>query len=220
AMHMGVIRHKALLKRLGLLDPVTTELGPSAAPIVPKYWKKLNTMTIAFGHGLSVTPLQLATATVPLVNGGLAVPPTFLPRTREKAMQVATRVLKPETSGAIRKLMRMNVVRGTGKRANAEGYRVGGKTGTAEKVVNGRYARSALLNSFLSTFPTDDPQYVVLVTLDEPQRVAETNNAYTAGANAAPTVGRIIARIGPILGVPPRLDEVSGRFDAKVSATY
>jgi cell division protein FtsI (penicillin-binding protein 3) len=148
------------------------------------------------------------------------MPPTFLPRSREEAMQLATRVLKPKTSDAIRKLMRMNVVKGTGKRANAEGYRVGGKTGTAEKVVNGHYARSALLNSFLSTFPTDDPQYVVLVTLDEPQRVAATNNTHTAGSNAAPTVGRIIARIGPILGVPPRLDEAIDRFDAKVSATY
>jgi cell division protein FtsI (penicillin-binding protein 3) len=220
ALHMGVKRHKAFLKKLGLLNAVTTELGPSAAPIVPKHWTKLNTMTIAFGHGLSVTPLQLATATVPLVNGGLAIPPTFLPRSREEAMQVATRVLKPKTSDAIRKLMRMNVVKGTGKRADAEGYRVGGKTGTAEKVVNGHYARSALLNSFLSTFPTDDPQYVVLVTLDEPQRVAATNNAHTAGVNAAPTVGRIIARIGPVLGVPPRLDEAIDRFDAKVSATY
>ena len=113
-----------------------------------------------------------------------------------------------------------SVIKGTGKHANAEGYRVGGKTGTAEKVVNGHYARSALLNSFLSTFPTDDPQYVVLVTLDEPQRVAATNNAYTAGANAAPTVGRIVARIGPILGVPPRLEEAAGQFDARLSATY
>jgi cell division protein FtsI (penicillin-binding protein 3) len=157
---------------------------------------------------------------VPLVNGGLSVPPTFLPRTREEAMQVATRVLKPGTSEAINKLMRMNVVKGTGKRADAEGYRVGGKTGTAEKVVNGRYARSALLNSFLATFPTDDPQYVVLVTLDEPQRVAATNNAYTAGVNAAPTVGKVVARIAPILGVPPKLEAGQDRFDAKVSATY
>ena len=220
ALHMGVKRHRAFLKKLGFLDAVITELGPSAAPIVPKHWKKLNTMTIGFGHGLSVTPLQLATATLPLVNGGLAVQPTFLPRSRQEARQVSTRVLKPETSAAILKLLRKNVVKGTGKRANAEGYRVGGKTGTAEKVVGGRYSRSALLNSFLSVFPTDDPQYLVLVTLDEPQRVAATNGAYTAGVNAAPTVGRIIARIGPILGVPPKINYDASRFDAKVSATY
>ncbi len=220
AMHMGVPAHQAFLKKLGLLDPVVTELGPSAGPIVPKHWKKLNTMTIAFGHGLSVTPLQLATATVPLVNGGYALPPTFLPRTRAEAMAEATRVVSPETSAAMVKLMRENVLRGSGKRANAEGYRVGGKTGTAEKVVNGRYARHSLLNSFLSVFPTDDPQYVVLVTLDEPQRVEATNWNSTAGVNAAPTVGKVVARIAPILGVQPRFGETASRFDAKTSATY
>ncbi|HML92495.1 penicillin-binding protein 2 [Methyloceanibacter sp.] len=220
ALHMGIPAHRAFLKKLGFLDPVTTELGPSAAPIVPKHWKKLNTMTIAFGHGLSVTPLQLATATLPVVNGGLAVPPTFLPRTREEAAAMSKRVLKPDTSAAVVKMMRDNVVRGSGKRANAEGYRVGGKTGTAEKVVNGRYARHALLNSFLSVFPTDDPQYVVLVTLDEPQRVEASNFNATAGVNAAPTVGKVVARIAPILGVPPKLDETASRFDAKRSGTY
>ncbi|MEM7397930.1 MAG: penicillin-binding protein 2 [Pseudomonadota bacterium] len=220
ALHMGVPAHRAFLKKLGFLDPVQTELGPSAAPIVPKNWKKLNTMTIAFGHGLSVTPLQLATATVPLVNGGYAIPPTFLPRTREEAMVASKRVVSSETSAAVVKLMRENVIRGSGKRADAEGYRVGGKTGTAEKVVNGRYARHSLLNSFLSVFPTDDPQYVVLVTLDEPQRVEATNYVSTAGRNAAPTVGKVIARIAPILGVQPKFNETASRFDAKTSATY
>ncbi len=220
ALHMGVTRHRAFLKKLGLLAPVTTELGPSASPIVPTHWQKLNTMTIAFGHGLSVTPLQLVTATVPLVNGGIAVPPTFLPRSAEEAMRDSPRVLKAETSAAMCKLMRMNVEKGTGKNADAEGYRVGGKTGTAEKVVKGRYSSSALLTSFLATFPTDDPQYVVLVMLDEPQRVAITHGYATAGWNAAPTVGKIVARIGPILGVQPKLDDGKGRFDAKVSATY
>ncbi|MEM7192483.1 MAG: penicillin-binding protein 2, partial [Pseudomonadota bacterium] len=213
AMHMGVPAHRAFLKKLGLLDPVVTELGPSAAPIVPKDWKKLNTATIAFGHGLSVTPLQLATATIPLVNGGLAIPPTFLARSPQEAASVAKRVVKPETSAAIAKLMRDNVLRGSGKRAKAPGYRVGGKTGTAEKVVNGKYARSALLNSFLSVFPADDPQYVVLVTLDEPQKVEATRYLSTAGANAAPTVGRVVARIAPILGVAPKLEETASRFD-------
>jgi cell division protein FtsI (penicillin-binding protein 3) len=157
---------------------------------------------------------------VPLVNGGYALPPTFLPRTRAEAMAEATRVVSPETSAAMVKLMRENVLRGSGKRANAEGYRVGGKTGTAEKVVNGRYARHSLLNSFLSVFPADDPQYVVLVTLDEPQRVEATNWNSTAGVNAAPTVGKVVARIAPILGVQPRFGETASRFDAKTSATY
>ncbi len=206
AVQMGIDRHRAFLEKLGLLTPVTTELGPSAAPILPPHWEKLNTMTIAFGHGLSVTPLQLAASTLPIVNGGIAVQPTFLPRTREEGMAEGHRVLKASTSADMLKLMRMNVVKGTGRHADAEGYRVGGKTGTAEKVVHGRYSNSALLTSFLSVFPTDDPQYLVLVMLDEPQRVAATKGFATAGWNAAPTVGKIVERIGPILGVQPKLD--------------
>jgi cell division protein FtsI (penicillin-binding protein 3) len=130
------------------------------------------------------------------------------------------RVLKPETSAAMLKMMRLNVLKGTGKRADAEGYRVGGKTGTAEKVVHGRYSTSALLTSFLAAFPTDAPEYAVLVMLDEPQRVAESNNHATAGVNAAPTVGKIVERIAPILGVAPKLEADQRKFDAKVLASY
>jgi cell division protein FtsI (penicillin-binding protein 3) len=220
ALEMGVDRHRAFLKKLGLLDRVPTELGDTAAPIIPAHWQKLNTMTIAFGHGLSVTPLQLVAATLPLVNGGIAVSPTFLPRSREEGMAEGHRVLKPETSAAMLKLMRLNVLKGTGKRANADGYRVGGKTGTAEKVVHGRYSTSALLTSFLAAFPTDAPEYVVLVMLDEPQRLPETHNQATAGINAAPTVGKIVARIAPILGVAPKLEVDQSKFDAKVLASY
>ena len=220
ALDMGVDRHRAFLKKLGLMNRVPTELGESAAPIIPAHWQKLNTMTIAFGHGLSVTPLQLAAATLPLVNGGMAVTPTFLPRSREEGMSEGHRVLKPETSASMVKLMRLNVLKGTAKRADAEGYRVGGKTGTAEKVVHGRYSTSALLTSFLAAFPTDTPEYVVLVMLDEPQRVPESSNQATAGVNAAPVVGKIVARIAPILGVTPQLEADQRKFDAKVLASY
>jgi cell division protein FtsI (penicillin-binding protein 3) len=220
ALDMGIDRHRAFLKKLGLMDRVPTELGESAAPIIPAHWQKLNTMTIAFGHGLSVTPLQLAAATLPLVNGGIAVTPTFRPRSRDEGMSEGHRVLKPETSASMLKLMRLNVLKGTAKRADAEGYRVGGKTGTAEKVVHGRYSTSALLTSFLAAFPTDAPEYVVLVMLDEPQRVAESSNQATAGVNAAPTVGKIVARIAPILGVTPKLEADQRKFDAKVLASY
>jgi cell division protein FtsI (penicillin-binding protein 3) len=220
ALDMGVDRHRAFLKKLGLMARVPTELGESAAPIIPAHWQKLNTMTIAFGHGMSVTPLQLAAATLPLVNGGVAVTPTFLPRSREEGMAGGHRVLKSNTSTSMLKLMRLNVLKGTAKHANAEGYRVGGKTGTAEKVVGGRYSTSALLTSFLATFPTDAPEYVVLVMLDEPQRVAESSNQATAGVNAAPTAARIIERIAPVLGVAPRLEDEQRKFDAKVLASY
>ncbi len=220
ALDMGVDRHRRFLKKLGLMSRVTTELGESATPIVPPHWQKLTSMTIAFGHGLSVTPLQLAAATLPLVNGGIAVTPTFLPRARGDGMSGGTRVLKHGTSAAMLKLMRLNVLKGTAKHADAEGYRVGGKTGTAEKVVGGRYSTSALLTSFLAAFPTDAPEYLVLVMLDEPQRVQESSNQATAGVNAAPTARRIIERIAPILGVAPKRERDQRKFDAKVLASY
>jgi cell division protein FtsI (penicillin-binding protein 3) len=173
---------------------------------VPEPWERLNTITIAYGHGLSVTPLQLAAAALPLVNGGFAVTPSFLPRERTAALRQSPTVLKPATSKAMLALMRLNVLKGTGKHAEVEGYRLGGKTGTAEKVVGRHYEGSSLLTSFLSVFPTDAPEYLVLVMLDEPKRVAESSNQATAGVNAAPTTARIVARIAPILGVAPRLE--------------
>jgi cell division protein FtsI (penicillin-binding protein 3) len=220
ALDLGIKRHRAFLKRLGFLGRLRTELGDSAAPLVPAHWQRLNTMTIAFGHGLSITPLQLAAGALPLVNGGLAVAPTFLPRSRSEALRISPRVLKASTSKAMLSLMRLNVVKGTGKRANAKGYRVGGKTGTAEKVVGGRYSTSALLTSFLAAFPTDAPEYVVLVMLDEPQRVAASHHYATAGVNAAPTVRKIVERIAPILGVLPKLEDKKPQFDDKLLASY
>jgi cell division protein FtsI (penicillin-binding protein 3) len=220
ALDLGIERHKAYLGKFGLLSRVNTELGESAAPLVPSPWERITTMTVAFGHGLSVTPLQLAAGMLPLVNGGIAVAPTFLPRTRDEGMGASPRVLKPATSAEMLSLLRLNVLKGTGKHAEVEGYRVGGKTGTAEKVVGHHYSTTALLTSFLATFPTDAPEYAVLVMLDEPQRVAESNHEATAGVNAAPTAGKIIQRIAPILGVPPKLEDKQHKFDAHVLASY
>lgn len=220
ALDLGPKRHKAFLGKLGLLDRMNTEMGRTAAPIVPKKWGRLNTMTISYGHGLSVTPLQMASAAATLVNGGYKVNPTFLVRSREDAQQGSERVVKLQTSDLMRYLFRLNVQQGSGKRADTAGYRVGGKTGTAEKVVNGQYSRSRLLNSFLGVFPMDAPEYVVLVLLDEPQKVEETGGRWTAGVNAAPTVGRIIERIGPMLSVTPLLDEGGVKFDEHVNASY
>jgi cell division protein FtsI (penicillin-binding protein 3) len=220
ALDLGIERHRAFLEKLGLLSRFSTEIGRNAAPIVPSPWGRLNTITIAYGHGLSVSPLQLAAATLPLVNGGFAVTPTFLPRSRETEIQQSPRVVKGSTSQAILQLMRLNVLKGTGKRADAEGYRVGGKTGTAEKVVGRHYEGSSLLTSFLSVFPTDAPEYLAFVMLDEPQRVAETHNEATAGVNAAPTVRKIVGRIAPILGVAPKRFGDQLKFDEKVLASY
>ena len=220
ALDLGIDRHKEFLRKLGLLNRLSTEIGEGAAPIVPSPWAKLNTITIAFGHGLSVTPLQVASAALPLVNGGFAVSPTFLPRPRLAALRKSPSVLKSSTSQEMLSLMRLNVLKGTGKRADAEGYRVGGKTGTADKVVGRHYEGSKVLTSFLAAFPTDAPEYLVLVMLDEPERLPETDNQQTAGVNAAPTVGRIVERIAPILGVAPKLDGDQRKFDEKVLASY
>jgi len=203
ALQVGGDRQKAFLDRLGLTRKVDTDLPEVALPIVPKKWKELTTMTVAFGHGIAVTPLQVAVADAALVNGGRLIPPTFLKRSREQADKLATQVVSPETSDIMRYLFRLNVEKGSGRRSEVEGYRVGGKTGTAEKVVNGRYSASKRLNSFLATFPIDDPRYVVLVVLDEP-KAAKSGGGVTAGSNAAPTVSAIIRRSAAMLGVEPR----------------
>ncbi|MYZ47797.1 penicillin-binding protein 2 [Rhizobiales bacterium L72] len=192
-------------ERFGFLSELRTELPESGAPIVPKLpWSKISSVTMAFGHGISVSPLQTAAAGVSLINGGVYIPPTFLPRSEEEAMKVARRVLKPETSDYLRHLFRLNVLKGSGRNASVAGYRVGGKTGTAEKVVNGRYSNDKRRNAFLAGFPMDAPKYLVLVVIDEPEPEKPGIGA-TAGLNAAPMVSGIIRRIAPMLGVEPLL---------------
>jgi len=201
---LGVEAHKQFLKKMGQLDRLVTELPESSMPIVPKRWGELNSATIAFGHGLSVAPLQAVMAVNSMVNGGYLIPPTFLKRSQEDARKVATRALKPETSDKMRYIFRLNAEKGTATKAEVPGYHVGGKTGTAEKVVNGRYAKNKLLTSFTAIFPMDKPQYLVLVMLDEPKPTAETHGFATSGWNAAPTAGKIVERIAPMLNVAPR----------------
>lgn len=206
ALAVGVEGHKAFLRKMGQLTRLRTELPESAMPIVPKNWGELNTVTIAFGHGLSVAPLQAAMGVAAVVNGGLLINPTFLKRTRAQAMAIAKRVLKPSTSVDMRYLLRLNAEIGTGTFANVEGYYVGGKTGTAEKVVNGRYAKHRLRTDFIAVLPADKPKYLVLIMLDEPQAVPGTHGFATAGWNAGPTAGKVIARVAPLLDIEPRFD--------------
>jgi cell division protein FtsI (penicillin-binding protein 3) len=206
ALGLGVDHHKAFLKRLGQLDRLRTELPESAEPLLPKRWGELNTVTIAFGHGLSVAPLQAVAGINALVNGGLLIPPTFMKRTPEEAKKLARQVVKPETSDKMRYLMRLNAEKGTATKAEVKGYYVGGKTGTSEKVVNGRYSKSKLLTTFTAIMPADKPRYQILIMLDEPQGLPETHGYATSGWNAAPTAGKVIARVAPLLGVEPRMD--------------
>jgi cell division protein FtsI (penicillin-binding protein 3) len=206
ALAQGVEAHKAFLRKLGQLDRLRTELPESASPIVPKRWSELNTITIAFGHGIAVAPLQAVMGINAVMNGGYLIPPTFLKRSEEEAKAMAKRVIKPETSEKMRYLMRLNAEIGTAKQADVKGYYIGGKTGTSEKVVNGRYSKKQVLNSFTAIIPADNPQFQLLVMLDEPKALPETHGFITSGWNAVPTGGKVIARIAPLLGVEPRFD--------------
>jgi cell division protein FtsI (penicillin-binding protein 3) len=206
ALSLGVDYHKAWLKKMGQLDRLRTELPESAEPIVPKNWGELNTVTIAFGHGLSVAPLQAVMGVAATVNGGLLIPPTFLKRTEAEAKAIGKQVLKPETSIKMRYLMRLNAEVGSAKESNVKGYYIGGKTGTAEKVINGRYSKTKLLTDFMAVLPADKPRYLLLVMLDEPQPTKETHGYATAGWNAGPTAARVIERVAPLLDLQPRFD--------------
>ena len=199
---VGIEGHREFLHRMGLLDRMETELPEVAKPTEPKVWKKVNSITIAFGHGVSTTPLQTAVGAAALMNGGYLIEPTFLPRSRDEAMAVAKQVVSEKTVESMRYLYRLNAEKGSGKKAEVPGYRVGGKTGTAEKVVNGRYSGDKRFNAFIAAFPMDDPQYIVLSIIDEPKPEKPGMGA-TAGSNAAPIVANIIRRSASMLGVKP-----------------
>jgi len=206
ALQLGTDAQKAFLKKMGQLDRLRTELPESAEPILPRRWSELTTATVAFGHGLSVAPLQAVMGVAAIMNGGVLIPPTFLKRSREQAEALGRRVIKPETSEMMRYLMRLNVEKGTARKADVPGYYIGGKTGTADKVVNGRYSKSKVLTDFMAIMPADHPRYLLLIMLDEPKATPETHGFTTSGWNAVPVGGKVVARIAPLLGIEPRMD--------------
>ena len=199
---VGIEGHREFLHRLGVLEKMKTELPEVAKPTEPKVWKKVHSITAAFGHGISTTPLQTAVGCAALMNGGFLIQPTFLTRTADQAMDVAKKVVSEKTVEGMRYLYTLNAEKGSGKNARVAGYRVGGKTGTAEKVINGRYSKDVRFNAFVAAFPMDDPQYIVLTIIDEPKPEKPGMGA-TAGSNAAPMVANIIRRSAPMLGVKP-----------------
>ena len=203
ALEVGMERHQAFLKKVGLFDRLQTELPESARPLLPRHWSKLATATAAFGHGFAVQPLQGASVVAGLLNGGLLMTPTLLKRDQATAEALAKRIIKRETSDKMRYLFRLNVEDGTATKADVIGYRVGGKTGTAEKVIHGRYNADKSLCSFIGAFPMDKPKYLLLLMLDEPQALPETYGFKTAGWNAVPTAAKVIERVAPVLGVRP-----------------
>lgn len=202
ADEMGAGRMQSLFHKLGFDHKQPIELGGLANPLWPKFWARTTVMTTAYGHGIAVTPLHLASAYAALVNGGMWHPPT-LKKIEPGQSAPGHRVFSEATSARMRQLLRLVVTHGTGSKADAPGYRVGGKTGTAEVPGAGGYKRNQNVSTFAAAFPMDAPRYVVLVMLDSPVGNAQTFGLTTAGWTAAPVVNRVIMRTGAMLGVVP-----------------
>ncbi len=206
ALRSGPTRQRQFLTTMGLLKPVQTELPETARPLYPAlypntFWGQIETATVGFGQGISVSPLSFAAAAASVVNGGRRITPTFLKQTATDLR--GEQVIKPQTSEQMRDLLRYVVTDGTGRKADVPGYDVGGKTGSAQVPgPHGRYIPHALRTSFCAVFPVHDPRYIVFVILDQPHGTKQTGGFALAGYTAAPMAGRIIQRIAPLLGVP------------------
>jgi len=206
ALDVGTQVQRVYLRRFGLLDVSAVELPEVGRPIVPSPWRDINTMTISYGHGIAVSPLQLVESAAAVVNGGVRRAATLVKHHAE-APPAGKRVLSAKTSGQMRSLMRLAVSHGTGSKAEATGYRVGGKTGTADKQAAGKYGSKSLISSFVGAFPMDAPRYVVLCLLDEPKGQKSTRGSATGGWVAAPVVRRLIQRLAPLAGILPTESE-------------
>ena len=199
ALRAGSEKQKEFFERIGFMEPLRLELPEKGTPILPKRWSDTNLISKSFGYGISVTPVHIITAVSAIVNGGILRPATII-ATDKPAEGV--RILSEENSKKIREMLRYVVLSGTGKGADVAGYEVGGKTGTAEKVVGGKYDKKTVRATFVSIFPSSNPKYAMLVMLDEPKAEAGIRGR-TAGANAAPITKRILEKIAPQLNVVP-----------------
>ncbi|MEP7349982.1 MAG: penicillin-binding protein 2 [Sphingorhabdus sp.] len=202
ADNLGRERLETMLRSMHFNERPEIELAEKAMPLWPKNWGRITTMTVGYGHGIAVTPMHLASAYAALVNGGIWRPATML-KVKPGSNSPGKRVFSAATSARMRQLLRMIVVDGTGKKADAEGYRVGGKTGSAEKPGLGGYDRHLVVATFAAAFPMDNPRYVIVAMVDEPKGTAETGFQRTAGWTSAPIVRKIVTRIGPLLGIIP-----------------
>ena len=204
ADQLGAARQKAFLDKMGFLSRVGVELKERGRTLTPgSRWGPFETMTVGFGHGIAVTPLHLASGYATLFNGGIYRPATLLRVGPGHPAAKGRRVFTEDTSYKMRSLLRLVVTQGTGKRADAPGYRVGGKTGTAEKLSGGRYTSAAVVTSFAGVFPMDEPRYVMVMMLDDPKATAETYGFHTAAWNIGPAFSLAVSRIAPMLGVRP-----------------
>ena len=201
---IGATVQRAYMSRLGLLDRLALELPEVASPLVPEQWERLSAMTISYGHGMSVTPVHASAAIAAAAGDGLYRLPTLLKKDALSPV-IEERIFSEETAKSVRSMMRLVVSHkdGTGNFAEAPGYLVGGKTGTAEKVIDGQYSKDKNMVSFVGTFPAHDPAYLIFVMVDEPKRQTFSNNYATAGWVAAPAIRKIVEQIAPKLGVLP-----------------
>jgi cell division protein FtsI (penicillin-binding protein 3) len=199
---MGAERMQAAFRRLGFSEPPLIELNERARPLFPANWERARVLNSGFGHGLAITPLHLAIAYATLVNGGIFRPATLM-RVEPGRVPPGRRVYSEQTSYRIRQLLRLNVQQGTGRRAEAPGFRIGGKTGTAEKATGGGYSHHANVSTFAAAFPMDAPRYVVVVMVDAPRPTEANSFVTTAAFAAAPLVAHLVSRAGPLLGVIP-----------------
>ena len=213
ALAVGAEKQREYLQKFGFFNAPQIELPEKGRPLYPEKWRDVSTATIGYGYGLSVSPLHVVAAAAAVVNGGVYHTPTLLSRRSGKEI-VGHRVISDKTSKTMRAIMREVVIKGSGRRANVAGFEVGGKTGSARKLVNGKYVEGSLRTSFLSAFPMDDPQYVLMVMLDSPKKIKETYYLNTAAWNAVPTAEQIITTVAPQLGIMPR------PFDPKREAPY
>ena len=203
ADQLGGDRLAATMRALGMAERPFIELPARGFPIWPGgKWSRITTMTVSYGHGIAITPLHLAEAYAAMVNGGIWRPATLI-KMQPGADAPGRRVFKASTSARMRQLLRMIVDLGTGRKANAAGYRVGGKTGSAEKPGSHGYQKTNLIATFAAAFPMDHPRYVIISMIDEPKATAASSGQRTAAWNAAPMVGRLVPRIGPLLGIMP-----------------
>jgi cell division protein FtsI (penicillin-binding protein 3) len=204
AAQLGAARQREFLRRMRFLERPQIEIPERGRPLNPgANWGDISTMTVGYGHGIAVSPLHLASGYATLFNGGLWRPATLLKHDARNPVPKGERVFSAETSYKMRALLRLVVTHGTGKKADAPGYRVGGKTGTAEKIAGGRYTGAAVVTTFAGVFPMEAPRYVIVAMLDDPKATADTYGFHTAGWNVAPVIAGAVARIGPMLGVMP-----------------
>jgi cell division protein FtsI (penicillin-binding protein 3) len=214
ALELGTERQRDYLSRLGLTGPVSLELPERGAPMTPRPWREINTMTISYGHGIAVTPVQLCAAVASVIGGGTRVAPTLLHG--DTPPGPGERIFSPQTSDTMRRLMRMVVVSGTGELANVPGYVVGGKTGTADKPSRRGYDEHRLISSYAGVFPMNDPKYVIFAMLDEPRPTRETYGYATGGWVAAPVFARVVEGLAPLYGILP-VDEADPEVAARMA---